>query len=679
MKHDIEDKRTVLEELLETQTRLCPHLSQFQQASANIEVRRLQEEWRDLEREVDTALHHINVHSQQSSNLLSEIANLQGHLESIRTVSGTKSPDTAQEAQELMIANANVKAAQRKYVHLQEISDALLLGSQWNETKEIQQDLQKVNYQLQQTADMMSTRIQKIQEISNPIMEKIILVMRDGFVWAKETESDIEGRSCRVSLLPEEVHQQLRDLKKLQSEVLVKQSQLESLVEEATELLPQLDQAEEVPLVRSSLESLGQLSKSVSDKLANAVREKELGLQTREKLSAQIADVDSWVEAYLHRETSKSAEGELRSPAETDRRDRQIQETLAEADKQASACQALFVKSKDIAPELSVTDNRQLFDKLINLQDEIKSIISHEKVNESDLKEVIKTGDASKRDLLAIEKSLRQMVIDLSKHRFPITLGSLHAFQSFKHMILEHKARIDLIQAWIPQEKTRELYTIILEIHNKMFSLQMKARDHERYLNTRQCVEDFKESVQEQVYQTKEDIREVDERYKTCQKLIVQFPLIKSLCEEATSKLQVISADLFPSQLAAERQRLKQNEESINTWEMTILNNISIIEWYLLKELDLDSERKATQSFFLKIQQGLQNPPVLEPSDTLIKEEYQKTQSLKKIVESRMRAWEVLQQRKGGSEGSGSQYLTALKNTILQDCDSRMASSIFVL
>ncbi|KAM4723418.1 nesprin-2 [Anableps anableps] len=127
-------------------------------------------------------------------------------------------------------------------------------------------------------------------KISNPIVEKMITVMRDGLAWAKQTESDIEGRRKWVPLLPEEVHRQLRDLKKLQSEVIAKQGQLESLVEEVTELLPQLDQAKEVPIVHTSLARLEELSKSTTDKLSKAIKEVEKASAVLEKVEAELPD-----------------------------------------------------------------------------------------------------------------------------------------------------------------------------------------------------------------------------------------------------------------------------------------------------------------------------------------------------------------------------------------------------
>lgn len=660
--------------MLATHIRLLPHLSQTERMTVQNEQKNLQEKWRSLERDIERTLYHSKVHSLERSSILLLISNLQKTLETVSKDLEVKCPSATQwdckKAKAVMVANAEIKAAQQQYLHLQHLCETLLLTSHWEkETKEVEQELQKVKEQLHNTEELISSHT---LSSSNPIMEKIAVVMRDGLGWAKQTECDIEGRQKRVALLPEEVHQQLRDLKKLQSEVMAKQAQLETLVEEVTELLPQLDQAEEVPMVHSILESLQELSKSTTEKLAKAVRGIESGLQTREKLSEQVADLDSWVMAHLHREASRNADDNLGSPPELDHRARQIQETLSEAEKHAAVCESLLLKGRDISSELSITENCQLFDKLTKLQEDIRAISSYEKANKKALDEQTQTVASSKKSLVIVEKSLRQMLVDLSRQRYPITRESLQAFKPFKHMILEHKSQLDLLQPWIPQENSKELYSVISELHSKMTTLEMKSRDHERYLSRRQYVEDLRENVQKQVRQTKYDRVDKEEKYKLCQNLIIQFPLIKSLSKETHSKLQIISADLYPSQLNAEIRRLNLNNESLDTLEIALNNNLSIIERSILRELDFDSEKETTQTFLLQTHQKLQQPPVVEPVEAVLENEYLRIMTLKKVVELRMRPLEVLEQKKGPRSGGGSQNVMDLKNAVITECDSQM-------
>lgn len=681
LKKQTEESRASLEHMFVAFDSLAPLLCQSERMIAQNEIRDLQERWSSLERDIDRTLIQTELYSVETSNLLSLISDLQTNLETICKDVEVEYPDAqwrCRKAKELMVANAEVKAAQQQHLQLQQLSEPLILNSCWEkELTEVQQGLQKVRDQLPHTEGLVASCMQKS---SNPIMEKMIVVMKDGLAWAKQTECIIRGRRTKVALLPEEVHQQLRDLKKLQSEVIAKQGQLGTLVEEVTELLPQLDQAEEAPVVNSTLELLQELSKSTTENLTNAVRQVESGLQIREKLTEQIADLDSWVMAHLLREASRSADEDL-GPAELDRRSGEIQENLVEAEKQLAACEALLIKINDISSELSITENNKLLKKLTNLKEDVQAIKNYEKANKKDLNDHIQIAAVNNEDLNTVEKSLRQMLVDVGRHRYPITKDSLQALEPLKHMVLEHKSQIDLLQPWVPQEKVEDLYSVVSELLSKMAALEMNSRDQETYLSMRQCVEDLRENIQEQLHLTKENSMDQNERYKLCQTLILKIPLIKSLSEETHSKLQVISASLYPSQLNAEQQRLKLQQESLETLEVTLNNDLSIIEKDVLKDLDLDSEEKATLAFLQRTQKELQRTPMLEPDEAVVQKEYQKIMTLKVMIKSRMRALEFLQTRKGPRLEAEFQNLMDLKDEVISECDSQMASfsSFFII
>lgn len=668
----LEGNRTILGEVLLIHTRVCLVLCHADRETVRREQKNLQEEWRTLERTVEGSLHLTTVFSDHSSALLSDLTRLQGRLETIRKDLQAKDSSAAQgsyrEAQRLMEVNAEVRALQQEHRHLRQLSEELLLSCRWEDDSEkMHRGLQEVREELSRIEELLCSQT---KTSSNTVMEKIFTVMKDALVTAKQMEKDIEGKRRRVPLLPEEVHQQLRDLKKLQSDILAKQGQLSSLVEEVPELLPQLDQAQEVPVIHASLECLEELSKSTTEKLAKAIKDVESGLQTREKLSEQIADLDSWILAHLQPEVSGHADGELLSPAELDRRGRRVQDTLSEAERQAAVCEALLMKTKDLRSELSISETSQLFDRIRNLQEDVQAISSREKTKKEELDEVTKTTDSRRRTLLAVEQSLRQILVELSRHRFPITRRSLQALRPLKHQILEHKSQVDLLTPWIPQEKTNEIRSVISDLQNKIRTLEIKAGDHESFLNLRQAAENLMENVREQVLQTKNEARDLEDRHKLCQSLLVQLPLVSSFCRRAGSRLQRISADLFPSQLTAEQQRLKQTEDGLRTLEMTLLNNLRLVERDALKDLDLESERKAAQLFLSRTLEELQKIRLMDPNQTAVDGEYQKLASVKVNVESKLRALELLEQKKGSKQTS--EHLLALKTAVLTECDSQM-------
>lgn len=675
LRRQTQESRAALEQMFVAFEALAPQLSHSERTAARDEIRDLQERWRSLKRDLDAALNQAQLCSVETSNLLTSISNLQTHLDTICNHVEVKVLSDAQwscsKAKDLMVLNAEAKAARQEYLQVQQLADLLVLNSSWEkETEEVQQGLQKVRDHLHHTEELVTSCMQRS---SSPIMEKITVVMKDGLTWAKQTESIIRGRQKKVALLPEEVHQQLRDLKKLQSEVRAKQGQLEALVEEVTELLPQLDQAEEVPVVNSTLELLQELSKSTTEKLTSAIGQVESGLQTREKLSEQMADLDSWVMAHLLNEASRRAEDNL-SPEECDRRSGQIRESLVEAEKQLRLCEALLEKFDEISPELSITENWKLFNKLTNLKEDIQAIRDYETANKKELGEHTQSIASSHERLLTIEKSLRQMLADVDRHRYPITKDSIQALEPFKHTILEHKSQIDLLHPWVPQETVKELYSVVSELLSKMAALEMKSRDHESYLSMRQHVEDLRENTEEQLRQTKQNGMDEEEQYKLCQNLILKIPLIKSLSEETRSKLQMISSNLYPSQLNAEQRRLTLHEESLETLETRLYNDLSIIERDALKDLDLDSEEKAALAFLQSSLKDLQRTPTMEPDEAVLQKERQRIMTLKMMVESKMRVMEFLKKKKGPGVEGELQTLMDLKNEVISECDSQMAS-----
>ena len=668
----------VLGQLVLTHSSLGLHLSPSDQAIAQRQLRALQAQWRSLENSAERSLHGLKAISGDASTLLSEMASLEEHLEAIGRHLEPQSPTPLEwdptRAQELIVASAVVAAAHQRHLLLLQASAALSQSTQpgKNQLTKTEQRLQKIKLQLDRMAERLASQT---PSSSNPTLEKIVKVIRDAFIWAKQTEVHIEARRRRIALLPEDVHRQIRDLKKLQSEVMVKQGQLEILLEEVMELFPHMDQEEEVPMVRSSLEDLKELSMSTAEDLAKAVREVESGLQNREKMSEQIADVESWVMVYLLRKVSRRGEEEFPVPgSDYDCQARQIQETVAEAEKQSAVCEALLMKSKDIFSELSVTENRLLHAKLTDLQEDITNITSYEKTRKQDLEKCVQTQEVSKQKVAALEKNLRQMLVDLNRHRSPVTRDSLHAVEPFKHMIIEHKSQVDHLHACISLERRRELLAVIWELYSKMSTLDQKARDHKFYLNLRQNVEEIKENMEQEVLQTKKESQGVGERYRMCHSLLARFPLVKAMCEDAGEKLQSISSDLHPSQLMAEHQRLKQIVESMDTWEVKVHNNLSIMEWNALKDLDLQTEWTSTQGLLDTTLRQLRSPVVLEPKEVEMVKEHRRMLSLKKFLEYKVREYELLEQRKGDGQGNRSQDLVALKNTVLQECDSRMAS-----
>lgn len=671
---NMEQERTALGELIQTHAKLSHHLSVPEKQAVEIQKNNLQSQWRVLEKDAEIALYMVNAYAKESSSLIQEVRALKDRLENIqKTLDASKSSPVlwdGKRAQEIMNLNADLTSTHQQYLYLQQTSEALAQEFQFSaDISSIEQDLQHIKDQLDQMGEQLAA---STPSSSNPMLSKIVKVMTDALAWAKQTECDVKGRQKKVSLLPEEVHRQIKDLKKLQSEMNSKQTQLKALVEEVTELICDLDEAD-VSMVTASLKVLENLSKSTAGKLAEAVREMESGLQTREKTSEQIADVDSWVVGHLQREALRREDYQTLSVADLDRRLRQIQDTLGEAEKQSAVTEALLMKSRDIASELSVTESTKLYEKLTNLQEDIKGIIIYEKACCQKIIDVIQSQESSQRKVSSLENSLRQMLVDVKRHRFPVTKDTLSVIEPFKQMLVERKSQVEQVSP-CAEDKRRALLCVITELYHKMIDLDLKSQAHERYLSLSQCVEDVKEEMEAQIPRTKDESINKEERYRACQALLIQISLVKLLCEETMDELQEIIADLYPSQVSAEQTRLEQILESLKTSEMAVNNNLHILEWDLLKHIHYPSEKRVLQQFLKDTNEELEKHCSIEPKEAVIEKQLRKCLVLRKNVESRMRVLEFLEKKIGFQPPQDSKQLTFLKDMVLEKCDQRMVS-----
>ena len=684
----IEQERSVLGELLRTLSNLSPSLSEPERASAHTQVGALQAAWQALERAAERTQQHVQNFSRESALLLQEANGLLEHLRTLQraldpALPSAPPPWDPKTAREAMLLSAELTAARQHHLHLQRSAEAMAHSALWRaEASSVEQALQAVGDQLELLGELLAAQTPRS---GNPTMAKIVTVITDAQSWAKRTESDIEGRRQKVALLPEEVHRQIKELKRLQSEMSCKQTQLEALVEEVTELAPELDQGD-VPMVTASLRVLEGLSKSTAEKLTEAVREMESALQTREKLSEQVADVDAWVEAQLRREARRRTDDRHLGALELEKRSQQLQLVLEEAEKQAAVSEALLMQSRDIATELSIAENSLLHDKLLHLREDIKRVAAYERACSQDVEELLRARSSGQRRLAAVEKSLRQMLVDLKQQRFPVTRESLAAVEPFRHTIMEHKCQVEQAQPPCPEEKRRELLAVIAEVHHKIAALDHKAQEHERYLAYRQRVEDLKEDMEAWVQLTRDESLSPEQRYQHCQAVLAQMAPLKLLCEETGEELQRVAQDLYPTQLAAERTRLRLTLDALNTWEMTAHNNLQVLEWEQLKGVHYPSECRVVLRLLREADRRLEEAApgrgalLLPLRQEEVDKELRRCLALRKSVESRVRVLDVLEHKKGLSAEEKNQKAKVfrVKNLVLNKCDERMVS-VFVL
>lgn len=671
----MEQERTVLGELIQIHSQLSPHLSQPEGAAAQSQQSIFQCEWKALQRSAERTLHNVSAYTRESFDLLEDIDTLKDHMENFHKILGSPRISSAgwdgKRAQETIKLCAELTAAKQRYSDLQQSFEAFSQGCHFvSEVYNIQRGLWSIKDHLDLIGEELAF---SIPTSNSPAMVRIINVITEALAWAKKTEYDINNRQRKVSLLPEEVHRQIKDLKKLHSEVTSKQIQLTTLTEEVTELIPDLDEPD-VPVVTSFLELLAGLSKSTAEKLAIAMEEIQLSLQTREKISEQIADVDSWILRHLHKESLIREDFRSLSAADLDRRLRQSQDTLGEAEKHSGIAEALLMKSKDITSELSISENAWLYEKLTKLEEDIKGVISYEKSSILEITDILQTQESSEQKMASLEQKLREIMMDMNGHTFPITKDTLSAIEPIKRVLVEHKFQLEQINT-SAEGKRRELLCVISELHHKMKAFHIKSQIHERFLSLKQRAEDLRENVEVYVPKTKDESIGKEERYKICQSLLIQIPLIKLMYKEASDELTNISKDLYPSQLTTEQERLKQNLDSLNAWETAIRNNLHIVEWDILKEINYLSEQRVVRRFLKEVNQVLEKTYEVESNQGAVEDELRKFLKVKKNIEARMRVLEVLEIRNGHQQGSRhAKDIADLAKMVLDNCERRLVS-----
>ncbi|TSV02080.1 Nesprin-2 [Bagarius yarrelli] len=667
----MDQERMVIGELIQTHLDLSPHLSQPERAAAILQQNVLQCEWKTLERSAEKSLHNVCTYTKKSFDLLEDINTLKDHLGDLHKLLGSHLDSSAnwnsKIAQEMIEFSAELIAAKHRYFDLHQRSEDLSQGRQFNvEVYNIQHGIWSVKDHIDLIGEDLAF---SFPTSDSPNMVRIVKETTEALAWAKKTEYDLVNTQRKVSLFPEEVHRQMKDLKKLNLQVISKQKQLTTLSEEF--MIPELDEAD-VPLVTSLLELLASLSKSTMEKLAAAMEEIQLSLQTREKISEQIADVDCWILAHLQKKSLSHEDFQGLTAADLSLSLGQSQNTLLEAEKHSGITEALLMKSKDITSELSISENAWLYEKLTKLQEDIRGIINYEKSSILEITDVLQTQESSEQKMAVLEQKLEQIMTDMKGYTFPITKDSLSAIEPLKRMLVDHKFQLEKINT-SAEGKRKELLGVICELHHKIRNFYNKSQNHERFLSHKQRVEDLMDNVEAYVTKMKDDKISKEERYKICQSLLTQISLIKLLYKEASDELVNISQDLHPSQITNEQNRLKQNVDSLNNWEMEIQNNLQTLEYDILKGIDYLSEQKVVHSFLKEVNQVLEKTYEVESNQGAIEDELKKFLKLQKNIEARMRVLEVLEIKNGHQQWSQeSKDIANLAKSALEKCDQRL-------
>ncbi|XP_051500897.1 nesprin-2-like [Myxocyprinus asiaticus] len=657
----MQKNRGMIEELLQTCCQISAHLSEAEGLVVCFEpVRNLQEKWQTLERAALRSLWHNNICTAEVSALLQESRELRCELELLEKSKGqTDCQNVLQQA----VETADLIVLSERYLYLLELCQDLSLSPlRKKELKDMEETMQSLNSQLALVQEKLNSNTYNDNECS-----PIIKIIRDYFTWAKQTDSKVSRRR-RLSLFTEEASHQINLMKKLQSEISLKRSQMVSVLKELKQEITVLGEGDSIAM-SPTLKSLENLYIKITENTDYTVVEMNRMLHRREMLWKQIADSSSWLTSVLEKESVKPMASELATTIPELRVQLQIcTEALKEAERQVNSLQTLIDETKNMNQGLSVPESFQLVDRLTVLQKEVSGVVNRKWASQWVLKELLNAQESSAKELNVIQKSLREMNTDIVRQKYPFTRDSFFAIEHRKQMLMEHLCKVQEIPHF-PEPQRNDILHAILDLQRRIHQIGQQAKEQKVYLNLRQRMEDFREEVKKSLLQISDSSVGTDTRLSFCQALLVELPMVKMTCQEATDHLEAISKDLYPSQLTAEQQKISWTVEQLAFWELTVSNEAKALESTLVEDLRRSTDLSELSDLFSSIRQDLKETIHLEPENKALDAELRKHWTLIRTVESVLR---MLASCRKGSEAESYKKTIDLGQITLNDCNKHM-------
>ncbi|RXN16323.1 nesprin-2-like protein [Labeo rohita] len=663
---NMQKKRGILEELLQTCSQISSHLGEAEGPVACIEpFRALQERWQNIEQVASSSLWCANISTAEVSALLQEARNLHHELELLEKSVSLPHPSQGQmdcqSALKETVRTADFAVLTERYLYLFEVSQALSsspLGKK--ELRDVEVAMQGLNSQLALTQEKLSSQTSNGSGYS-PIMR----IIRDYVTWAKQTESKVSRRRT-LSLFPEEAIHQVNHMKKLQSETSLKRFQLASVLKELREEVTGLDKEDSMS---PTLDSLEDLYVKLTEKTECAAAEMSRMFHIRERLWKQLTDSSSWLTSVLEKESGKTVASEPKTTIPELRVQLQVcTEALKEAERQAHNLETLLDELKNVNHGLSVPESFQLISRLTALQEEVSRVVNRKWALRWVLEELLHAQESSAEEQNVILKSLRQMSADVTRQKYPITRDSLSALEPVRHILMEFLCKVPEIQH-CQEPRRKEMLNAVLDIQRRMHVLELQAKEHEEYLVLKQHMENSREAVKKSLSQIVDSSVGADVRLGFCQAVLVELPLLRMTCQEAADHLEAISKDLYPSQLTAERQKIRLVIEQLASWELTVKNEAKNLECSLAERLGSPTDLSPLTELFNSVRQQLKDTICLEPDNKTIDAELRKHWIRIQTVESVLR---MLERCRKGVDAKSCQMTIDLGQRTLNDCGMHM-------
>ncbi|XP_029965420.1 nesprin-2-like isoform X2 [Salarias fasciatus] len=659
----MEQKKHVMEELLLLSSQLSVHLSDAESSGALLaQLGDVQEEWRLLEGSIKRALRHASNSTCQSSLLLKESQLLKAKLEALQ-ISNCENLDS-KNVLEIVCLTTDLKLYNQLYLHLQSQSDSLISFSLGQKEKD------EIRRSLQGLEAFLSVTKNKVDSLTFDcgvnLSTKLNKQLQDLIIWAKQAENHISVGE-RLALFPEEARIQIAEMKKFQTDVLSRRSKMQAQFEQ---LASDMEKEERDKVFKTIVD----LYDAIAGGLDHILDTMKKNLTEREKLLCELAGMDAWL-AETHAERDPCNHVENVSNADIRKLESELKShriATAKLESSLKLVESLSDACEKTSTGLSPGESRYLVNRVSGLWTELDGLLAHEKATCWELEELLHERTSSDQELSSIQASLRQISADLEQQTFPLTEATHSVIAHFKHMLMEHQCEAQELKH-CQQTKRDSLLCSIGELQDRCKSLSANTVEQQKYLHLRRQMTESRGIAEKHVQRAKDKAVSVGERFKVCQALLVELPLIKTQCQEAADQLEAIAPELQPSDLQTEKEKIHSTVETLVSWERSATEDVRNLETELLLDLRFNSELPAFKGFLENTRAQLEEAKPVSPSEKAVDIALQQCWVIWRNLESGMRVLEGLG-CKENIDMKEHKQLYALRDAVTHECLSQMDS-----
>lgn len=654
----MEQKRDMMEDLLLLSSQLSVHLSDAESSGALLaQLGDVQEEWRLLEGSIKRGLQQASNSTSQHLILFKEAEHLKANLEALQQ--SVRQSHDSKSALELVCLTTDLKLYNQLYLRLRSQSNALISFSLGQKEKG------EIGCYLQELESLLSVTKRMLDSFTCNPSAKMNRQLRDLIIWAKQAENHISiGK--KLALFPEEARIQIVEMRKFQTDIMSRRSKMREHVEEMKASEMETEESDEV------FKTVEDLYEAIAESLDHVLDTMKKNLTEREKLLSQLASVDAWLaETHVKRDPCNHIENV--SKADIRKLESELKshtEATVEIERQLKLVEAVSESCRNIATGLSPGESRYLVNRLSGLWTELDGMLAHEKATSWELEELIHERTCSDEELSAVQASLKDICADLEQQKFPLTHETLSTISHLKYMLMEHQCQVQELQH-CQEAKRSVLLCSVGELQDRCKALSTDAYEQDKYLHLRRQMEESRDIADGQIQHAKNKAMSLGERFRLCQVLLVELPLVKTQCQEAADQLEAISQGLHPSELSVEREKIQQTVETLVSWERSVTDDIKSLEAKLLLGLRFNSELAAVIELLQNTRVELEGAQPVNPEEKAIDIALQRCWVIWRNMESGMRVLEGLGRKEKINLGSYKE-LVSLKDAAMHECHSQM-------